>query len=221
MANENGQQRRMGFLRLLWQTPCTYNPGEMMVLKCRGVEPRKRQRAAPRRPVRSEGLVHLSMAPLHHFHHVEKSSSSNLLCRSEAFAPPIAALRRFWTIMLLVSTVEPSSPFVAVAPAACPGSRRSELRFSDARNGWTWLDLAAQLAAVALDMGKSPTSDVGRPPMPPITAQSKRLCIPIAPCVLVCSDVNLSRFSLISKRKNPRVFLPRALSAECGLRKHG
>jgi hypothetical protein len=66
----------------------------------------------------------------------------------------------FWTIMLLVSTIEPSSPFVAVAPAACPGSRRSELRFSDARNGWTWLDMAAQLAAVVLDKGKSPTSDV-------------------------------------------------------------
>ena len=62
--------------------------------------------------------------------------------------------------MLLVSTVEPSSPFVAVAPAACPGSRRSELRFSDARNGCTWLHMAAQLAAVVLDMGKSPTSDV-------------------------------------------------------------
>ena len=56
--------------------------------------------------------------------------------------------------------------------------------------------------------------------MPPITAQSKRLCIPIAPCVLVCSDVSLSRFSLIMlqlvgsvKEKTPVYSCPE-LSAE-------
>lgn len=54
--------------------------------------------------------------------------------------------------MLLASTVEPSSPFVAAASAACPSSRRSELRSSDARNGWAWLDMAGQLAAVVLNM---------------------------------------------------------------------
>ena len=72
-----------------------YNPGKMIVLKGRGIEPRNAR--GPRREAQCEAKcpVHLSLAPLHHFHHIGKSSSSNLLYRSEAFAPPIVTLGRF------------------------------------------------------------------------------------------------------------------------------
>jgi len=131
-----------------------------MVLKGRGVEPRNAR--GPRREAQCEakGLVHLSMAPLHfppRWKELELQSPLPLrsFCASNRSSQALSRPSYCWC-----STVEPSSPFVAVASAACPGSRRSELRFSDARNGWTWLDMAAQLAAVVLDMGRSPTSDV-------------------------------------------------------------
>ena len=99
----------------------TYNPGEMMVLKGWGAEPRIARRAAPRSPVRARSEV--PCPPLHHFHHVGKElelqsplplrsfCASN--CSSRALSGP--SLRRLSCIsaMLLVwvSTVEPSSPF--------------------------------------------------------------------------------------------------------------
>jgi len=146
------------------------------------------------KPSAKRGLVHLSMAPFHHFHHVGKSSSSNLLCRSEAFAPPIAALRRFLDHHAAGVDCRTIKPLCGCCSRGLPGQQTVRTKIFGCPK---WLHMAAQLAAVVLDMGKSPTNDVGRPPMPPITAQSKRLCIPIAPCVLVCSDLNLSRFSLI------------------------
>lgn len=163
MANENGRQRRMGYLRLLTNSlhdVVAYNPGEMMVLKGRGVEPRNAR--GPRREAQCEakGLLRLSMAPLHHFHHAGKSSSSNLPCRSEAFAPPIAALRRFLDHHAASVDCRTIKPLCGCCSRGLSGQQTVRTKIFGCPK---WLHMAAhaaQLAAVVLDMGKSPTSDV-------------------------------------------------------------
>jgi hypothetical protein len=128
-----------------------------MVLKGRGAEPRNAR--GPRREAQCEakGLVHLSMAPLHHFHHVGKSSSSNLLCRSEAFAPPIAALRRYLDHHAASVDYRTIKPLCGCCSRGLSGQQTVRTKIFGCPK---WLDMAAQLAAVLLDMGKSPTSDV-------------------------------------------------------------
>ena len=81
-------------------------------------------------------------------------------CRSEAFAPPIAALRRFLDHHAASVDRRTIKPLCGCCSRGLSGQQTVRTKIFGCPK---WLHMAAhaaQLAAVVLDMGKSPTSDV-------------------------------------------------------------
>ena len=172
-----------------------YNPGEMIVLKDRGIEPRNAR--GPRREAQCEAKcpVHLSMAPLHHFH-------SNLLYRSEGFAPPIAAPGCFLVRHAASVDCRTIKPFCGCCLRGLSEQQTVRTKIFGCPK---WLVMAGQLAAV--------TGHGECRQLQPNRSDSASQCA-------MSSSLSLSRFSLIMlqlvgsvKEKTPVYSCPE-LSAE-------